>query len=156
MHMHAVPSGHILTKSEFQVLLHLLATYSNEKIKEIQQAIQKKNGRGISRQEVERSLRKVGMMTIADELEKNLQKGTPTSFSFIALKIFLACITLKTSARIRLSQKAFNDAAMYRDFLWRMVSLRKLCSYMHAVSCIRLWYTIIHKCLRGALLSELA
>ena len=75
MHMHAVPSGHILTKSEFQVLSRLLAAYSNDKIKEIQQAIQKKSGRSISREEVERSLRVVGMMTIADELEQNLQKG---------------------------------------------------------------------------------
>ena len=73
---YTVPSGHILTESELRVLSRLLDAYSNEKIKEIQQAIQTRQGRGISRQEVERSLREVGMMTIADELEQNLQKGT--------------------------------------------------------------------------------
>ena len=78
VHTHpcTVPSGHILTEPELQVLSHLLAAYSNEKIKEIQQAIQEKRGRGVSRQEVERSLLEVGMMTIADELEQNIQKGT--------------------------------------------------------------------------------
>ena len=76
IHPCTVPSGHILTEPELQVLSRLLAAYSSEKIKEIQQAIQKRQGRGVSRQEVERSLREVGMMTIADELEQNLQKGT--------------------------------------------------------------------------------
>ena len=76
MHACMVPSGHILTEAEFQGVSRLLAAYSNEKIKEILQAIQKRRGRGVSRQEVERSLREVGMMTIADELEQNIQKGT--------------------------------------------------------------------------------
>ena len=80
IHVHThpctVPSGHILTELELQVLSRLLAAYSNENIKEIQQAIQKRRERGVSRQEVERSLREVGMMTIADELEQNLRKGT--------------------------------------------------------------------------------
>ena len=58
------------------MLSRLLAAYSNEKIKEIQQAVQKRQRRDISRQEVERSLREVGMMTIADELKQNLQRGT--------------------------------------------------------------------------------
>ena len=58
------------------MLSRLLAAYSNEKIKEIQQAVQKRRERGVLRQEVERSLREVGMMTIADELEQNLRKGT--------------------------------------------------------------------------------
>ena len=73
---YTVPSGHILTEPELQVLSRLLATYSNEKIKKIEQAVQKRRGKGVSRQEVERSLREVGMTTIADELEQNLQKGT--------------------------------------------------------------------------------
>ena len=67
--------GHILTKFELQVLSGLLDAYSNEKIKEIQQSIQKKKGGDISREEVERSLREGGLTTVADELEQNLHKG---------------------------------------------------------------------------------
>ena len=70
-----VPLGHILTKIELQVLSGLLDAYSNEKIKEIQQSIRKKQGGDISREEVERSLRKGGLTTIADELEQSLLKG---------------------------------------------------------------------------------
>ena len=67
--------GHILTKFELQVLSGLLETYSNEKIKEIQRSIQKKQGGDISREEVERSLRENGQAIVADELEENLRKG---------------------------------------------------------------------------------
>ena len=67
--------GHLLTKFELQVLSGLLNAYSNEKIKEIQQSIKKKQGGDISREEVESSLREGGLTTVADELEHNLHKG---------------------------------------------------------------------------------
>ena len=70
-----VPLGHILTKFELQVLSGLLDAYSNEKIKEIQQSIRKKQGGDISREEVERSLRAGGLPAVANELEQNLLKG---------------------------------------------------------------------------------
>ena len=41
-HLHVVPSGHILTKLELQVLATLLATYSDDKLKEIQLSIHEK------------------------------------------------------------------------------------------------------------------
>ena len=72
----AVPSGHVLTKLELHVLSDMLASYSNEKIKEIQQSIQNKERINISREEIERSLREGGMTAVADELERNLLKGT--------------------------------------------------------------------------------
>ena len=70
-----VPLDHILTKFELQVLSGLLDAYSNEKIKEIQQSIRKKQGGDISREEVERSLREGGLTAVADELEQSLLKG---------------------------------------------------------------------------------
>ena len=74
-HTTTVPLGHILTKFELQVLSSLLDAYSNEKIKEIQLSIRKKQGGDISRQEVERSLRDGGLPAVADELEQSLLKG---------------------------------------------------------------------------------
>ena len=74
-HTSTVPLGHILTNFELQVLSGLLDVYSNEKIKEIQQSIRKKQGEDISREEVESSLRAGGLPGVADELEQNLLKG---------------------------------------------------------------------------------
>ena len=70
-----VPSGHILTKFELQVLSGLLAAYSNEKIREILQSIHSKQGGDMSREEIEKMLRDGGLQTIAEELEQSLQKG---------------------------------------------------------------------------------
>ena len=70
-----VPSGHILTKKELQVLATLLAAYSDEKLKEIKVALQEDKGGDISREGVEESLRQNGLSTIADELKETLQKG---------------------------------------------------------------------------------
>ena len=74
--LHTVPSGHILTNLELQVLASLLATYTDEKLKEIQLSIQEKQGiHAISREEVERSLRQSGLTSIADGLKDNIEKG---------------------------------------------------------------------------------
>lgn len=54
--------------------------YSNEKIKEIRESIQKKQGGEISREEVKDLLREGGMMAIANELEQILQKGEQIIF----------------------------------------------------------------------------
>ena len=79
MHMctlHTVPSGHILSNLELQVLASLLATYTDEKLKEIQLSIQEKQDiHAISREEVERSLRQSGLTSIADGLKDNIEKG---------------------------------------------------------------------------------
>ena len=78
MHMRTIHSGHILNKFELQVLSNLLDVYSSEKIKEIQQSIQKKQGGeggDISREEVERLLQEIGMTTLAKDLKQALQKG---------------------------------------------------------------------------------
>ena len=76
LHPCTVPLGHILTNVELQVLSGLLDAYSNEKIKEIQQSIQKKQGGNISREEVEKLLRECGLTTVADELKYDLHKGS--------------------------------------------------------------------------------
>ena len=74
--LHTVPSGHILTKIELQVLATLLATYSDEKMKEIQLSIQEKQDiSDISREEVEKTLRQSGLTSIADGLKDNIEKG---------------------------------------------------------------------------------
>ena len=78
-------TGHILTKFELQVLSGLLNAYSNEKIKEIQQSIRKKQGGDISLEEVESSLRDGGLTTVADELEQSLLKGKFTLKPLIKL-----------------------------------------------------------------------
>ena len=74
--LHTVPSGHILTKQELQVLSTLLATYSDEKLKAIKLSVQEKQAIGdISREEVEKSLRQSGLSTMADGLKDNIEKG---------------------------------------------------------------------------------
>ena len=70
------PSGYILSKTELQVLASLLATYSDEKLKEIKLSIQEEQEVGrISREEVERSLRQSGMTSLADDLKDSIEKG---------------------------------------------------------------------------------
>ena len=66
---YTVPSGHVLTKQELQVLAALLTKYSDENLKQIELPS------GISREEVESSLRKEGLTIIADELKDSLEKG---------------------------------------------------------------------------------
>lgn len=73
--MHTTPSGHILTKSELQVLAKVLAIHSNEKVKEIIAAIKEKQGGDILLEEVESSLRESGLTSVADDLKGNLDKG---------------------------------------------------------------------------------
>ena len=71
-----VPSGHILTKEELQVLGAMLATYSDEKLKSIQLSLQEEQEiRNISREEVEKSLRQSGLASMADTLKDNIEKG---------------------------------------------------------------------------------
>ena len=70
-----MPSGHILTKQELQVLRTLLAPYTDEKLKELQQLIQKKQEGKISREDVEKSLRQSGLTMIADRLKDDIEKG---------------------------------------------------------------------------------
>ena len=54
----------------------LLATYSEERLKDIQLSIQEeKEIRDISREEVEKSLRQSGLASIADGLKDNIEKG---------------------------------------------------------------------------------
>ena len=75
--IYTAPSGHILTKTELQVLRSLLATYSNEKLKEIQLSIGEKEAiHNITREEVERSLQQRGLEAIASGLKDNIEKGT--------------------------------------------------------------------------------
>ena len=65
-----------MTNQELQVLASLLATYSDEKLREIKLSIQEKQDIGhISREEVERSLRESGMVSVADGLKESLEKG---------------------------------------------------------------------------------
>ena len=71
---YTVPSGHILTKQELKALATLLTNYSDEKLEEIKLSIQKKAS-GISREEIETSLRKEGLTMIADDLKDSLEKG---------------------------------------------------------------------------------
>ena len=71
-----VPSGHILTKEELQVLGAMLATYSDEKLKSIQLSLREEQEiRYISREEVEKSLRQSGLASMADSLKDNIEKG---------------------------------------------------------------------------------
>lgn len=60
----------------------LLNKYSDEKLKQIKLAIQEKEASGISREEVESSLRKEGLTLIADGLKDNLEKGKLISKSY--------------------------------------------------------------------------
>ena len=69
-----MPSGHILTKQELQVLGTLLAPYTDVKLKELQLSIQKKQS-DIVREEVELLLRQNGLAMIADSLEDHIERG---------------------------------------------------------------------------------
>ena len=82
----AVPSGHILTKEELQVLGAMLATQSDEQLKSeqlkseqlksMQLTIQEEQEiRDISREEVEKYLRQSGLASMADGLKDNIEKG---------------------------------------------------------------------------------
>ena len=68
-------SGHILTKQELQVLRTLLAPYTDEKLKELQLLIQKKQEGELLREDVEKSLRQSGLTMIADRLKDDIEKG---------------------------------------------------------------------------------
>ena len=73
MHIH---TAHILTKLELQVLASLLATNNDEKLQEIQLSIQDKQDiQEITREEVEMSLRQIGLESIAEGLRDNIEKG---------------------------------------------------------------------------------
>ena len=75
-HTYTVPSGHILTREELQVLGALLARYSDEKLKSIQLSRQEEQEiRDISREEVEKSLRQSGLASMAAGLKDNIEKG---------------------------------------------------------------------------------
>ena len=74
--------GHVLTKLELEVLSGMLDAYSNEKITEIKQSIQKKQGGDTSLEEVERSLQEGGLLAVADELKRNLHKSTFSQVHF--------------------------------------------------------------------------
>ena len=63
-------------RSELKVLARLLAAYSDEKLKEIKASIDEMQDGAISLEEVERSLREKGLISIADSLKGNLEKGT--------------------------------------------------------------------------------
>ena len=71
----SIPSGHILTVQELQVLRTLLAPYTDEKLKELQLLIQRKEEGEISREEVEKSLRQSGLTMVADRLKDDIEKG---------------------------------------------------------------------------------
>ena len=75
-HTYTVPSGHILTREELQVLGALLARYSDEQLKSIQLSLQEEQEiRDISREEVEKSLRQSGLASMADGLKDDIEKG---------------------------------------------------------------------------------
>jgi hypothetical protein len=58
------------------VLESLLATYSDEKLKEIQLSIQEKEKiQDITREEVEKALQQNGLEVIASGLKYNIEKG---------------------------------------------------------------------------------
>ena len=82
----AVPSGHILTKEELQVLGAMLATHSDKpELKSIQLSLQEEQEiRDISREEVEKCLRQSGLVSMADALKDNIEKGIawlPTAYT---------------------------------------------------------------------------
>ena len=65
-----------MTNQELQVLANLLATYSDKKLREIKLSIQEQQDIGhISREEVERSLRECGLISVADGLKESIEKG---------------------------------------------------------------------------------
>ena len=76
LHTYTVPSGHILTREELQVLGALLSRFSDEKLKSIQLSLQEEQEiRDISREEVEKSLRQSGLASMADGLKDDIEKG---------------------------------------------------------------------------------
>ena len=80
LHTYTVPSGHILTREELQVLGALLARYSDEQLKSIQLSLQEEQEiRDISREEVEKSLRQSGLASMADGLKDDIEKGIACS-----------------------------------------------------------------------------
>ena len=73
---YTVPSGHILTREELQVLGALLSRFSDEKLKSIQLSLQEEQEiRDISREEVEKSLRQSDLASMADGLKNDIEKG---------------------------------------------------------------------------------
>ena len=82
----AIPSGHILTKEELQVLGAMLATNSDEQLKSIQLSLQEEQEiQDISREEVEKYLRQSGLASMADRLKDDLEKGIawfPTTYTW--------------------------------------------------------------------------
>ena len=75
-HTCTVPSGHILTREELQVLHALLARYSDDSLKSIQLSLQKKQKiRDISLEEVKNSLRQSGLASMADRLKDDIENG---------------------------------------------------------------------------------
>ena len=66
------PSGHILTKDELDVLATLLG---DEKLNAIKTFVEERQGRDITREEVERLLMGHGFTSLANSLEDNLKKG---------------------------------------------------------------------------------
>ena len=92
LHVHTVPSGHILTRDELNILRSLLASYSNEKIQSIQLSLQEKQKiRDISREEVEKSLRQGGLDSMADGLKHNLERGTVKRHFYARDKFMQIC-----------------------------------------------------------------
>ena len=78
-----MPSGHILTLQELQVLGTLLAPYTDEKLKELQLLIQRKQEGVISREEVEVLLRQSGLTMLADRLKDDIEKGKVKSIVYV-------------------------------------------------------------------------
>ena len=93
-----VPSGHILTKLELQVLATLLNKYSDENLEQIKLSIQKKEGTNILREDIEKSLRTGGLTSIADDLKDSLEKGKTDQlkaiFSFFDLETIICINTI--------------------------------------------------------------
>ena len=66
-------------KHDLEALDKVLATYSDEKVKEIR--LQEKQGGDISLEEVERSLRENGLIRIADDLKENFEKSNKVNYN---------------------------------------------------------------------------
>ena len=90
-HTYTVPSGHILTREELQVLGALLARYSDEQLKSIQLSLQEEQEiRDISREEVEKTLRQSGLASMADGLKDDIEKGIDLYYGIF--NVNLLCI----------------------------------------------------------------
>ena len=66
------PSGHILTKDELDVLATLLG---DERLNAIKTFIEERQGRDITREEIEGLLKGRGFTSLANSLEDDLKKG---------------------------------------------------------------------------------